>query len=172
MKLKQIIDESFGDYKECSMLLVTPSCSWKCKDCHNKHLSYLPTQNFPNEEILKRFANNPLTSAIVIGGLEPLDDMHDVRSFIFALRQSSLRPTVVIYTGYELHEIEDELYWSGLEPEMLEYGNCILKYGRFQPIYNIQQDRTIKRLDTWNEDLGVALSSPNQKTINYNNKTR
>ena len=171
MKLKQIIDESFGDYKEAAMLLVTPNCTWKCEGCQNRHLSQLPTKNFPDEEILKRFFKNPLTSAIVIGGLEPLDDMQDVRHFISALGQKVYsedlpKPTIIVYTGYELDEIEDQLYWSGLEPEMRTYGECILKYGRFNPIYQTKGDG-FERVDIWNEDLGINLASPNQGTVRY-----
>lgn len=153
------------------MLLVTPNCSWKCPGCQNTHLAQLETQNFPDEDILERFFNNPLTSAIVIGGLEPLEDMQDVRQFISALGQKVYsdeleKPTIVVYTGFELDEIEDQLYWSGLEPEMRAYGNCILKYGRYNPVYQTNGDK-VERVDIWNEDLGINLASPNQGTVRF-----
>jgi len=168
MHLKQIIDESFGDFMECAMLLVTPYCNFKCVDCQNKHLLQLETKNFPDEEILERFFKNPLTSAIIFGGLEPLDSILEVRKFIHLLgckvyAEELEKPTVVIYTGYELREIDSDLYWSGLGPEMHQYNKCILKYGRYAPEY----DKDGKRIDIWNEDLGVFLASPNQNTIKY-----
>jgi len=166
MLLKQIIDENFGDYRECSMLLVTPNCTFKCSECHNKHLTKMETKNFPDKEILKRFFDNPLTSAIVIGGLEPLDRIQDVVWFMYYLNEyvhknNVEKPTVVIYTGYDLEYIDNNLYWTGLGCQLVKYNKCIIKYGGFQPEY--YDDGNLKKV--WNNDLGVYLASPNQGTL-------
>ena len=110
MKLKQIIDESFGDYKTCSMLLIADKCTWKCEGCQNRHLSQIPSQNFPDEEILERFCSNPLSEAIVIGGLEPFEQLDEIVIFIGAATKAGLDVPIVVYTGFELDDFD--LYWS------------------------------------------------------------
>ena len=44
MIIKQIIDEDFVNYKQPSMLILFPTCSWKCGEevCHNREISNLP----------------------------------------------------------------------------------------------------------------------------------
>ena len=153
MRLKQIIDESFGDYKLCSMLLIADKCTWKCEGCQNKHLSQLPSQNFPDEEILKRFRNNPLTEAIVIGGLEPFEQLNELVIFIGEAIKAELDVPIVIYTGFEIDDFD--LYWSGFEPAAKTYkGPVIVKFGRY-----VANSESI-----FNEDLGVTLISKNQYT--------
>jgi len=171
MLLKQILDESFGDYRETAMLLVAPSCTWKCKNCHNHLLSELETKFFPDEEILKRFFANPLTSTIIFGGLEPLDSMVEVKDFVEKLyakvfQEKLEKPTIIIYTGYELDEIEFDLKACGLWDLLKGYRNAIIKYGRFDPVYEVKDNWALLK-ETWNEDLGVYLASPNQNTINF-----
>ena len=153
MRLKQIIDESFGDYKLCSMLLIADKCTWKCEGCQNKHLSQLPSQNFPDEEILERFHNNPLTEAIVIGGLEPFEQLNELVIFIGEAIKAELNVPIVIYTGFEIDDFD--LYWSGFEPAAKTYkGPVIVKFGRY--VANSES--------YFNEDLGVTLISKNQYT--------
>ena len=160
MHLKQIIDESVGDYKETSMLLIAPECAWKCVGCHNTHLLKLITKNFPDEEILERFQKNPLSKAIVLGGLEPFDCMEEVRAFLQTLRESNIvnpKPTVIIYTGYDFPDIEQELIRTGLDEEMKKHDKVLLKYGGYLPGYN----------PTYNPLLGINLASPNQQVMEY-----
>ena len=156
MRLKQIIDESFGDYKLCSMLLIADKCTWKCEGCQNKHLSQLPSQIFPDEEILERFRNNPLTEAIVIGGLEPFEQLQELVIFIGEAIKSDFKVPIIIYTGFEIDDFD--LYWSGFEPAAKIYkGPVIVKFGKYiadKPSY-------------FNEDLGVSLISDNQYTYVY-----
>jgi hypothetical protein len=89
--------------------------------------------------------NNPITSAIVCGGLEPFDTGDDLYNFIIAARQYT-NDDIVIYTGYNEDEISEELKVLSTIP------NIIIKYGRFIP------DQTPK----YDEVLGVQLASPNQ----------
>jgi len=100
-----------------------------------------------------------------------LDDMPEITEFMKKLRlkvkfEELEPPTVIIYTGYELDDIKDEMYWTGLSYELQAYGNCILKYGPYEPVY----DDEGKKIHIWNEDLGVYLASPNQGTITYKQK--
>lgn len=159
MHLKNIIDESFEEYKEASMLLIAPSCTWKCKGCRNYHLYHLETKNFPDEEIFKRFASNPRTKAIVIGGLEPMDNVSELWNFLFSARKffdPETRPTIIIYTGYNLDELQKH-YWSWLEAEIRQYGNVILKCGRYKS----------NRKPYFNPILGVTLAGKNQLAYDF-----
>lgn len=157
MKLKQIVDEVFGDYKECGMLLIFPTCTWKCEGCQNKHLELLPTKNFPDHEILERYKSNPLSRCIIFGGLEPLDSSYEIVRFILYLMLSGEKPLLVIYTGYDFLELNDILHTSALGSLFNDYGNIILKYGRYK------QDGK----PYFNKVLGVNLASGNQNTIDF-----
>jgi len=154
MRLKQIIDESFGDFKQCSMLLVADKCTFKCEGCQNKHLMLLETQEFPDEEILERFLNNPISEAIVIGGLEPFEQLSEVVHFISKATEMKLSVPIVVYTGFDMEDYD--LYWSGFEPAAKSYdGPVIVKFGRY-----IQGSKPY-----FNKDLGVTLISDNQYTF-------
>lgn len=160
MKLKQIIDESFGDYKECSMLLVVPSCTFKCEGCQNKHLMQLPTQEFPDEEIWERFQKNPLTKAIVIGGLEPLDDIMDIAKFIFIGVTKEMEVPLIIYTGYDVFDLD------GCRP--LEMRILYSAFDLYKAPITVKYGPYIKgRKSVYNEILGVTLASDNQYTAQY-----
>lgn len=77
MKLKGIIDEDFVNYKKCSMFLAFPFCSFKCEKecgervCQNSPLALAQTLEASTEKIVARYIDNPLSEAIVCGGLEP-----------------------------------------------------------------------------------------------------
>ncbi len=160
MLLKRIIDETFGDYKEASMLLVTPNCGWKCEGCQNTHLELLPTKEYSNSNIVERFTKNPLTSAIIIGGLEPMDDTESLSSFLSFIIAKRLDIMIVVYTGYTIEELQDDIYKSEILYLLEAHENSILKYGRYIP-----NDEGY-----FNEDLGIHLASKNQKTITWEKK--
>jgi len=166
MKLKQIVDEVFGDYKECGMLLIFPECTWKCEGCQNKQLALLETREFPNEDIVKRFEENPFSKCIIFGGLEPLcnvSSINDIFSFItYLLEKYHLRedrPTLIIYTGYDLDAVNNilNIIVSGLGNLLATYENVIIKYGKYD------KDGT----PYFNETLGITLISKNQNTIDF-----
>ena len=164
MKLKQIVDEVFGDYKEAGMLLIFPECSWKCEGCQNKHLALLETKEFPNEEIVNRFEKNPFTKCIIFGGLEPFyneSSIDDISMFISHLIEAyptkEDRPMLIIYTGYEMGELGDILGGSTLDDLLHLYENVIIKYGRYK------QNST----PYFNDILGVKLASLNQSAIDF-----
>lgn len=152
MIVKNIIDEDFSNYKTCSMFIGFPTCTFKCeKDCECKGMCQnTALVNSPNIEvschdIIKRYLDNPLTSAIVCGGLEPMDSSEDLLELIHELRLFYDDP-VVIYTGYNKEEIPHIL------DKLKSYTNIIVKFGRFIP--NQQKH--------YDDILGVYLASDNQ----------
>ena len=152
--LKDLIDENFQDYKKASMFLAFPKCDFKCF----RELNLLPSmcQNFESlkrkdiiikiSDIFKRYKNNPITSAIVLGGLEPFFSFEEIFNLIDYFRKNNCNDNFVIYTGYYLAEIMDKV------EKLKKFKNIIIKFGRCIPNYP-------KRFD---EILGVNLISDNQ----------
>ena len=152
MILKNIIDEDFTNYKTCSMFIGFPTCTFKCeKECGCKGMCQnMPLVNSPDidiscHDIIKRYLDNPLTSAIVCGGLEPMDSKEDLLELISELRLFCDDP-VIIYTGYYKEEILDVI------EQLKRYTNIIVKFGRFIPNQEKHYD----------EVLEVYLASNNQ----------
>ena len=67
--IKQILYESFSDYKKCSMLICGCTCTWKCGKelCQNSPLALSPIKEINVEKIVDDYMKNSLTSAIVFG---------------------------------------------------------------------------------------------------------
>lgn len=156
MIIKDIIDEDFVNYKKPSMVIAFPYCSFKCdKECGRAVCQNSPLANEPNIEIsyddlIERYLNNGITSAIVCQGLEPLDSdsPFDIMALLTFLRKKyNLDDDFVIYTGYNKDEIEDWIIDS-----LKNFGNVIIKYGRYIPNQEPHYD----------EVLGVNLASDNQ----------
>ena len=149
MKLKNIIWEDFVNYKEPSMFLAFPSCTFKCgrEYCQNAKLLNTPIHYIDSSNIIDRYNSNPITKAIVCGGMEPFDSFDELEEFIYKLRFAyHCNDVVVIYTGYTEDEVGDKL--QVLKP----YKNIIIKFGRYIP----------NREGHYNELLGVVLASENQ----------
>ena len=151
--IKGCIDEDFLNYKEPSMFIITSKCSFKCDIesgeslCQNGSLAGAQAKEISVNRIIKKYIHNPITSAIVFGGLEPFDQFEELLLFVTELRRYFSRgDTVVIYTGYYEEEIREQV------EEITKLGNIIIKYGRFIP-------NDDKRYD---EVLGVYLASQNQ----------
>ena len=151
MVIKQLLDEDFVNYKKPSMFIGFPSCTWKCdRECGKKVWQNGTLATSPNIEInintiVNRYMSNPITKAIVCGGLEPFDTWDDLQKFIIELRQKS-QDDIVIYTGYKKEEISYAVDWLNLFP------NIIVKFGRFVPDQQKHYD----------EVLGIYLASDNQ----------
>lgn len=97
-----------------------------------------------------RYMANPLTNAIVIGGLEPFEQAKEVRKLVWMLRNVFMcDDDVVIYTGYTPDEIEEEIKL------LSEFKNIIIKYGRYVPNAKTRYD----------DVLGVNLVSDNQYAV-------
>ena len=159
MRVKTIVDEDFVNYKKPAMFIGTISCGGKC--CIEAGIPLSVCQNdgwrsgtpvvLSDRELCQRYLTNPLTKAIVFGGLEPFEQFKELERFIFTLRRVfGCDDDVVIYTGYNPEELSFELnVLSG------HYNNIIVKFGRFVP--NSQH-----RFD---EVLGVELASDNQYAV-------
>ena len=97
--IKQILTESFVDYKKCSMLICGCKCTFKCGKnlCQNSPLAKTPTKEVDIEKIVEEYLKNDLTSAIVFGGLEWMDQFLELIECIEAFREKTL-DDIVIYT--------------------------------------------------------------------------
>lgn len=154
MRTKAIEIERFQDYKEPSMFISSCFCSWKCcieqgldiGVCQNAPLSQAEIVDIPDEAIYELFANNPITQAVVIGGLEPMIQANEVISLIDYFRKNGQDCPFVIYTGYCPNEIPKEINL------LKQYKNIIIKFGRYIPNAKSKYD----------EVLGVTLASDNQ----------
>lgn len=151
MIVRQLLDEDFVNYKKPSMFIGFPSCSWKCDKecgmqvCQNSALASSPIKDIEFNTIVSRYINNPITSSVVCGGLEPFDTWDDLYALIAHLRVST-QDDIVIYTGYYKEEIEEYIDKLKLFP------NLIVKFGRYIPNHE-------KHFD---EVLGIYLASDNQ----------
>ena len=155
MKVKYIVDEDFVNYKLPSMFIGCHSCTFKCgyDICQNYDLVNQPDTEIETYKLVGRYLSNPITSAVVFGGLEPFDDIDNVIDFIQILRKDELpkhNDEVVIYTGYTEEEIKNN--FSKQYQLLSNIGNITIKYGRFIPNHNPHYD----------EVLGVKLYSDNQ----------
>ena len=153
MKIKGLIDEDFVNYKKPSMVIMFPKCSFKCdKDCgeqvcQNSILATSTEIDIDEKELIKRYLQNSLTSAIVCSGLEPFDSFQDLENLIKITRYDyHCNDDIVIYTGYNKEEIKDKI------ETLSSYENIIIKFGRFIPHQNFHYD----------EVLGIKLASDNQ----------
>lgn len=151
MKLKGLDDYDICNYKEPSMFLIFPNCTFKCDKecgrqvCQNSALAHEPEAEIRNIDVVQRYLNNSLTHAVVCGGLEPLDSWEELWSFICVFRAFSKDP-IIIYTGYKEEEVQDKIKF------LSQINNIIVKFGRFIP-------NSPHIFDTV---LGVELASNNQ----------
>lgn len=167
MRIKNLVDEDFVNYKKPSMFIGTSFCDFKCDKecgyqvCQNSDLAKAPTIEIDCEEIVQRFNSNPITEAITFGGLEPLygsglNHVGDFHYFSYYIPKLNKGTDIVVYTGYYPSEIHysDFQFWYGMTSTIK--GNLIFKFGRFIP----------NRPHKFDEILGVELASNNQFAIN------
>lgn len=154
MLVKDIIETDTINYKKISMFIIFPTCSFKCDKecgqsiCQNSKLVKLPNIKIRADKIAQKYIDNPITNAIVCGGLEPFDSWENLWELICAIRNKTI-DDIVIYTGYT----EEEIYNKGyIIRNLKQFPNIIIKFGRFIPDQPHHYD----------EILGIELSSPNQ----------
>lgn len=157
MLLVNLIQEDFTNYKKPSLFLGFPKCSGKCNKiagkivCQNEKLKNAEKIDISIREIIDLYINNPITKAIVCGGLEPLDTPEELIDLIESFRYFT-NDDIVIYTGYTEKEVKNMLIYGHL----LQYPNIIIKYGRYL-------EGHVQHFD---ETLGVYLASNNQYARN------
>ena len=136
IEIKGIIWEDLVNYKKISTTLMMPKCSFKCDKenrvqvCQNWELAAAPSQTVLIEDVIKKHMQNPLTEAIVLQGLEPLDSMVDVCTVAASLKALKCHDDLIIYTGYNKSEIEPALIQN---LAFLTPGKLIIKWGRYIP---------------------------------------
>ena len=163
MIIKGIKEEDFLQYKKPSMLVAFPSCTFKCEKecpgckgmCQNSALVKTPDIEISPKQIVDRYLSNPITKALVCGGLEPFDSWEDLFNLLteFRLRCND---DFIVYTGYNKSELEEmkSPEWSNTSYifRLKMFSNVIIKYGRYIPNQQCHFD----------EVLGVYLASDNQ----------
>jgi hypothetical protein len=134
------------------MFIGFPSCTWKCERdcgqkglCQNAALAQALTIEVESSEIVQLYLANPLSHALVCGGLEPFDSAEELLRLVHEFRMYSL-DEIIIYTGYTKEEVATWIQ------HLREYPNIIVKFGRFRP----NEERH------WDSVLGVYLASKNQ----------
>lgn len=154
MKIKQLVHEDFVNYKKPSMFIGTSYCTGKCYKelglscaiCQNNPLQEAEIVDVDNLLLMSWFVTNPITQAIVFGGLEPFDQFDELYAFIKEFRVYDFDDDIVIYTGYNKDEIQKQV-------DMLsKFKNIIVKFGRYIP----------NQQSHFDEVLGVNLASDNQ----------
>lgn len=155
MRVKAIIDERFDDYKKPSMFIGTISCGGKCckeagiplSVCQNDGWRSRAPVNIRTRDLCERYLRNKITSAIVFGGLEPLEQADELIFFIRVLRLNyKCNDDIVIYTGYTPDEVPEII------KRLKQFPNIIIKFGRYQP----------NRPGRYDAVLGITLASDNQ----------
>jgi organic radical activating enzyme len=154
MLVKSIVDEDFLNYKIPSIFIATCYCDWKCCNeqnvsteiCQNSELFSQKNVDIPINEIFNRYINNPITKAIIIGGLEPMLQFEEVFLLIKYFRENNCNDAFVIYTGYYENEISRQI------SILKQYTNIIVKFGR----YILNSNRK------FDDVLGIELASENQ----------
>lgn len=155
--VKEVVDENFQDYKKASMFIATVKCDFKCLIekgldcgiCQNSKTTRLPNKRILISDIFKRYSSNPLTHAVVVGGLEPMLQFEEILNLISYFRENGCDDDFVIYTGYYTEEIYKKVSL------LKRFKNIIIKYGRFIPDSD----------SVFDEVLGVTLNSKNQHAV-------
>lgn len=152
IKIRGLIEEDFVNYKKPSMYIAFPYCTFKCDKecgysvCQNSSLvTNSEIINIDEQKIVNRYIDNPITTSIVISGLEPFDSYKDLFILIKAFRKKTL-DDIIIYTGYNKNEIENSI------EELKQFKNIFIKFGRFIPNQQKHYDNILQ----------VNLASPNQ----------
>lgn len=166
MIVKAVVDEDFVNYKKPSMFIAFPNCTWKCEKecgervCQNGALATAPDVEIDADKLVERYLSNDITSAVVLGGLEPFDSPQELLDFVIKFRTKS-EDNIVIYTGYIKKELCEIKLGDNTKPEyknqsifkiLTGFPNIIIKFGRYFP----------NQKPHYNDVLGVMLASNNQ----------
>ena len=153
MKIRGLIAEDFVNYKKPSMFIITAYCDWKCcheggfseEVCQNYAISKGVVRDIDIDAIIESYLSNPISRAVVIGGLEPFLQFDEILEFVDKFRKVC-NEDIVIYTGYTYDEIYNQVN------DLRAYKNIIIKFGRYKQNNKPHRDAV----------LGVDLISDNQ----------
>lgn len=157
MKLKNITEEDFVQYKKPCMFLTTCFCNWKCCTeigadicmCQNSPAYDSPIVNKRNDALVKKYMKNDITKSIVFGGFEPMLQFDEMLELIRCFREQT-DDDIVIFTGFrETGEIDEKI------EKLKQFKNIIVKFGRYRPGEKPHRD----------EVLGVELANDEQHAV-------
>ena len=156
MKIIDIQEEDCINYKNVSMFITMGTCTWKCcieagipiSVCQNMEIAKVPRIEIDAGVVVSRFLKNTITESVVVGGLEPFDDM-DSLTELCARYGEQTALDIVVYTGYNKNEIVENV--AKLK-RLLPNNVFIVKYGRYVP----------DKPSRFDEVLGITLVSDNQ----------
>jgi len=158
MKIIQLIEEDFVNYKRPAFYVGFPTCSFKCdtdcgrRVCQNRPLITAKKIEVEFDRLIEKYLGNSITKAIVCGGLEPLDSMQDLKDMILAFRKKT-DDDIVVYTGYYEYEPLALEFISFVK----EYNvsNILAKFGRYVP----------DQKNHFDDIIGVWLASDKQHGV-------
>ena len=133
MLIKGFKDEDFVNYKKPSMFIGFPYCTFKCdKECGKQVCQNSALANSQGIEIsiislIDRYMNNPITEAIVCGGLEPFDTYQQLLEFITELKKLPEFNEFKIFFLYESIDIDLEREAQKLNITCMKYPSHINK---------------------------------------------
>lgn len=128
MKVSGIIIEDFVNYKKPSLFIGFSMCDFKCQKefgvvCQNATLIQ-QSQDVELKTLVQVYEDNPITKAIVCGGMEPFYNPKELLELVQAFRERT-KDEIIIYSGYNEDEVQETI-------EVLKkYPNIIIKFGRF-----------------------------------------
>lgn len=103
-------------------VLWLQGCSIQCENCWNDELwSFQGGQSISNDEVIT-YAGTHKNSGITLLGGEPLDQAPAVLKLIEGAQESGL--DVLLYTGYELHEL------SSVQKQCVDLADIVI-HGRY-----------------------------------------
>ena len=156
MRLKNVTDEDFVQYRKPCMFISVCFCDWKCCTeigadiclCQNSPAYGNKIVNKHNDALVKRYLKNPITKSIVFGGFEPMLQFDELVELIGCFRKQT-DDDIVIYTGYREDELLDKI---GV---LAKFKNIIVKFGRYKPNQKSHLD----------DVLGVELANDEQHAV-------
>lgn len=126
--------DNITDYKNTSLQLIFPYCSGKCEGCQNYKLHESKVTKYRIKDIVHLYNKLSEHKAVVCAGLEPFDSFEELKNLLIAFAKNDKKIDFVIYTGYELEEIEDnkvEELLKILKTYSTNDIKLIIKYGRY-----------------------------------------
>lgn len=140
------VRETITDYRKSTLYLCGYICTLGCKDCFHNELKKNHPTTLSIEKLFTDYISTTSCDAILFSGLNWLEQIEELFVLIHYIRSNHINKDIVIYTGYDKHEISDKIAM------LSKFDNIIIKYGRF--------DATLP--PRYDDVLGITLASSNQ----------